>query len=72
MGDQMSCCDARTQLDNTNTTNALSNPITEGYSSKKLKNFSLPPMSSDVRSIIEKAEKSKYFKPKPTLTDRIK
>ena len=66
MGGQASCCDAKTQLDNANNTNTLSTPIFDGYSSNKLKNFSLPPMSSNARALIEKAEKSKYFKPKPT------
>lgn len=41
----MSCCDARTQLDNASITNSFNKPLIEGYSNKKLANFSLPPMS---------------------------
>lgn len=64
MGDKISCCDAKTQLDNTNTFSKLG----EGYSNKKLENFSLPPMDNDIRNLITRVEKSKYYRSRPDYT----
>lgn len=40
----------------------------EGHTSGKMPNVSLPPMKSEMRAIIERAEKCKYFKAKTGVT----